>query len=446
MYVDTLRAWVIGFITCTVIGAMNVVLGNHYLGVSITSPVVQLIAYPIGTGWARFVPDKRFRLFGREISTNPGPFNKKEHTIITIMTAAGAGFSYAFDILLAQQVYYNQFWGWGFQLLLVFSTQAMGFGIAGVLRRFLVWPAAMVWPGLPLIFCQVMDSLHNHAPSDPSRTNGWKIGRYALFMIVSGTTFLWEWIPNALAPFLSYLGTFPTWIAPNNLGVNQAFGVNTNVGLLPISLDWSTYSSWWGNPIQTPGFALLNMLGGGIFFLIITVAIYFSGPKFNGYLPMFANANFDIYGQEYNTTQILNSDASINEAAYRAYSPLFLPAAFSLTYAFGFAGLTANISHVLVFYGKDIVRRVRDAKYEEPDVHLKHMRKYPEAPEWWYSVVFVIMFAFGMVAALVWNTNLTWWAYIICIGIGAFFVLPVGIVQAGKLTGSSRCTYRTSIH
>lgn len=405
---------------------MNVILGNHYLGVSIQSPVVQLIAYPMGTGWAKYIPDYRFHVFGREISTNPGPFTKKEHTIITIMTAAGAGFSYAFDILLAQQVYYNQFWGWGFQLLLTFSTQAMGFGIAGILRRFLVWPAAMVWPGPPLIFASVMDSLHDHSASDPSKTNGWKIGRYSLFLYVACGTFLWQWVPNAMAPFLSYLGNFPVWIAPNNLGVNQAFGGVSNLGILPISLDWATYSSWWLNPIQTPAFALLNMLAGGIFFMIITLCIYFKGPSYYGYLPMIANANFDRFGESYNTTRILTPETTLDVTAYEEYSPLFLPAAFSLTYAFGFANLAANISHVIFFYGKDIVRRAKDAKYEEADVHLRLMRKYPEAPEWWYSIVFVIMFAFGMVTALVWKTSLTWWAYIICIGIGAVLVLPVG--------------------
>jgi hypothetical protein len=33
---------------------------------------------------------------------------------------------------------------WGFQILLIVSTQAMGLGVAGILRRYLVWPAAMV--------------------------------------------------------------------------------------------------------------------------------------------------------------------------------------------------------------------------------------------------------------------------------------------------------------
>lgn len=140
LYVDTIRAWTIGFLVCTVVGSINVLLYEHYLAVSITSSVVQLIAYPMGTGWAKFMPNAK--IFGAEL--NPGPFNKKEHTIITMMAAAGTSISYAISILIAQQIFYGQVWGWGFQILLIMSTQAMGFGLAGVMRRFLIWPAAMV--------------------------------------------------------------------------------------------------------------------------------------------------------------------------------------------------------------------------------------------------------------------------------------------------------------
>lgn len=54
------------------------------------------------------MPEKSFRLFGINFELNPGPFNVKEHTIITMMTAAGSAYSYAFDILLAQEIYYEQ--------------------------------------------------------------------------------------------------------------------------------------------------------------------------------------------------------------------------------------------------------------------------------------------------------------------------------------------------
>jgi hypothetical protein len=90
----------------------------------------------------------------------------------------------------------------------------------------------------------------------------------------------------------------------------------------------------------------------------------------------------------------------------------------------------STIVHVILFYGRDIVARTRNARFEEADVHLKLMRKYREAPEWWFATVFLISFAFGMVACQVWDTHLTWWAYIICILIGAVLILPVGIIQA----------------
>jgi OPT family small oligopeptide transporter len=74
--------------------------------------------------------------------------------------------------------------------------------------------------------------------------------------------------------------------------------------------------------------------------------------------------------------------------------------------------------------------RARTATYEEPDVHLKLMRKYHEAPEWWFATVFLVSFGFGMIASQYWATHLAWWAYIICVLIGVVLILPVGVIQA----------------
>lgn len=198
---------------CTIVAACNILLGLRRSPIVITPTVVQLVSYPVGVYWAKVFPDKTWTVFGVRLHLNPGPFNVKEHTIITIMTAAGAGTSYAFDILLAQELFYKQFFGWGFQILLIVSTQAMGLGIAGVLRRFLIWPAAMVWPAT-LIATTVMHSLHDHSSSDPALTNGWRIGRYKFFLIVAACTFCYEWIPQVMAQFLQIF-TFVCWIAPS---------------------------------------------------------------------------------------------------------------------------------------------------------------------------------------------------------------------------------------
>ncbi len=55
------------------------------------------------------MPAWSWHIYGNRVELNPGPFNIKEHVIITIMTAAGATTSYAIDILLAQEVFYKQF-------------------------------------------------------------------------------------------------------------------------------------------------------------------------------------------------------------------------------------------------------------------------------------------------------------------------------------------------
>lgn len=40
---------------------------------------------------------------------------------------------------------------------------------------------------------------------------------------------------------------------------------------------------------------------------------------------------------------------------------------------------------------------------------------------------FIVSFAFGMIASQVYETHLTWWAYIIAILIGVFLIIPVGM-------------------
>jgi hypothetical protein len=103
-----------------------------------------------------------------------------------------------------------------------------------------------------------------------------------------------------------------------------------------------------------------------------------------------ANGNFDHFGAPYNTSSILTPEFTFNQTAYEEYSPIMLGPAFSLTYGLSFAGLISTIVHVAIFYGGDIIRRARSAKYEDADVHLKLMRKYKEAPEWWFLATFAV--------------------------------------------------------
>lgn len=162
----------------------------------------------------------------------------------------------------------------------------------------------------------------------------------------------------------------------------KVFGGRNGLGFLPGALDWSGIAGFFGNPMQYPSFALWNSLFGAVVILVCGYAVAFGGAEFYRYLPLSANRNFDHFGKVYNTSRILNDDLTLNVKAYEEYSPLLIGPVFTMAYALGFAALMSTVVHVALFYGKDIYRRTKNAKYEEPDIHLKLMRKYPEAPEW----------------------------------------------------------------
>lgn len=126
----------------TIASGLNALFALRQPAITITSLTVQLVAYPLGVGWYRAMPQRRFRLFGKSFSLNPCEFNMKEHTLIVVMANVNVagGVAYATDTLTAQRGFYGQNFGWGFNLLLCISTQMIGYGLAGVFRKVLVWP------------------------------------------------------------------------------------------------------------------------------------------------------------------------------------------------------------------------------------------------------------------------------------------------------------------
>jgi hypothetical protein len=90
---------------------------------------------------------------------NPGPFNKKEHSAICIMTAAASSTPEAMAVLAVQKLWYNIRPTAAVGIFLILSTQMVGYGYAGMLRTTLVYPAKMFYPAnLPT--ASLLESLH----------------------------------------------------------------------------------------------------------------------------------------------------------------------------------------------------------------------------------------------------------------------------------------------
>lgn len=194
---NTIRAWVIGLLLTTIASGLNSLFSLRAPSLTVTTFVVQMVAYPLGVGWAKVMPSRIFHTFGATWTLNPGPFNIKEHGLIVIMANAafGNGVAYFTDTLVAQRRFYSQNFGWGFNLCLAFSTQCVGFGIAGLMRKYLVEPASMIWPQT-LVSTSFMYALHDHSKTDPTKSNGWSISRYRYFLYVFIGSFVWYWFPG----------------------------------------------------------------------------------------------------------------------------------------------------------------------------------------------------------------------------------------------------------
>lgn len=69
--------------------------------VTITALVAQLVSFPIGKFLERTLPTRQFTTFGYTWSFNPGPWNIKEHCLVTVMANVVSGGAYATEIIVS---------------------------------------------------------------------------------------------------------------------------------------------------------------------------------------------------------------------------------------------------------------------------------------------------------------------------------------------------------
>ena len=213
--------------------------------VSISALIAQLVALPAGKFLEWALPTRRFNTFGYVWSFNPGPFNVKEHTVITIMANAVYSDVYASVIFLSQRVFYNQRPTIGYQLLLSLSSQLIGYAYAGIARSLLVWPSSMIWPSA-LVSCALLNALNKNWGKVEKK----HISREKFFLFVAVGSALYYFIPGFLFTGLSVF-SWVCWIAPENQTVNTLFGYNSGLGLGFLTFDWSMIS-WLGSPLVSP--------------------------------------------------------------------------------------------------------------------------------------------------------------------------------------------------
>ncbi|KAF8994641.1 oligopeptide transporter [Cyathus striatus] len=425
--VSTLRSWVLGLMWAIIIPGLNQFFYFRYPSVTVTGVVGQLLIFPIGRLWARVVPN--VKVFGIEL--NPGPFTVKEHVLATIMASVGATTAYATDVVAVQRVYYNQTYNFSYQWMIVMSTQLIGFSIGGIARRFLVQPPSMIWPA-NLVTCTLFNTLHAQTYAGTGNRGGMSRERFFLYAFLASA--VWYILPGYLFQALSYF-SWVCWIAPENIPVNQMFGYVHGLGMGLITFDWAQIA-YIGSPLATPWWAEANVLGGFVFFFckdsyshLLRKSSY-TNTWYSKYMPISSRGSFDNTGGAYDVTKIINADSTFSEEAYKAYSPLYLSTTFAISYGLSFASITATITHSFLYFRKQIWTQARRAMHEQPDIHARLMSHYPQVPEWWYAIIFLTMFAFGIISIEVWETKFPVQYFILALVIAFVYIIPIGMIQA----------------
>ncbi|CAH6719914.1 oligopeptide transporter 1 [[Candida] jaroonii] len=424
--VNTFRAWFLGIIFTIVGSGINLFFSLRYPGITISSIVAQLVSYPLGQGLAQILPLWEFDLgkLGKFVLNPDRKFNKKEHTIITIMANISFTASWATDVIQAQYIYGVPAPA-GYQILMVLTCQLFGLGVAGLMDEILVKDSYNYWPNT-MANVALFDSLH-------SRTNsiadGWSISRYKFFLIVFAGSFTYYFLPGFLFQALSYF-TWICWIVPKNVVVNQIFGQVQGLGFSPITFDWSQISYANGSPLLIPFWPqIMTIFGWVIFFGILPLILYYKNSMFFAYLPISSSTVFDNTGNTYNGSRVLDlSTMSLDEQAYKAYSPPFLASTYAISYGLSYAVLSSSVVYVVLYHGKDIYGTFTRGVKE--DVHVRLMNKYPSVPRWWYAVLIVLIYALTIVTMEVYDSKFPVYGITIALFMVFLFILPIGIVYA----------------
>lgn len=445
---STIRSWAIGLAFSILLAFTNQLFDIRQPAIRIMANVAQLLAYPIGRACERWLPDVGFTLLGVRHSLNPGPFSKKEHMLITIMANVAYNTPYTNYIIWVQYLpqYFDQPYAshFAYQILIALSTNFIGYGMAGICRRFLVYPSYCVWPA-SLVTIALNSAFHNdvNTPVEGPFGKVWRISRLKFFYVMFGAMFIWFWFPNFIWTSLSNFNWI-TWIAPNNRDLNTITGSNNGLGVNPFpTFDWNILLWDSADPLMVPFFSTFNRFIGVFISFWVVLGFWYGNLYDTGYLPINTNRVYDHFGHLYNVSRAVNDRGLFDQDKYAAYSPPFLGAGNVVIYMFFFAIYSSTLTYAVLYHRREIVTGfkgiINSMRKKKPtgnedlhdlDVHNRLMKSYREVPEWWYTICLVLAIVLGISGIAGWETHTSPGVIFYGLGLCIVFVIPVGIIKA----------------
>nr|WVH01953.1 OPT family small oligopeptide transporter [Naematelia aurantialba] len=423
----TLRVLVLGTFFCLLGATAAQVFYFKSNAPSFSGYFIILATYPLGHLLAneRIVPRGR-SVLGVEL--NPGRFSVKEAILVSVIATSGASSAYAADILAIMDLYYKTPLSSIPSIVLLLTTQCIGFGLAGMLQNLLVNPPAMYWPST-LVTVQLFTTLYSTSTTTLSRSAHLLIrNRLRVFTLIFIGTFIYQFLPFLLFPTLTSVAVL--CLADNDSWWLRTLGSGYNgLGMLDFSFDWSSVGS--SGPLYTPYWALGNYFGGLIVMCwiitpIILMTNFWSARDFPSAV---SSGLFNSTLQKFDVTSVLNPDLSLNDEAWEQNGPLLLTPFFAVSYALSFAALSSVLVHVWLWHRKEIMEAL-SLRTQLNDVHNKLMRAYLPVPSSWYLALLGVNFGAAVILVKITPLQMPIWALVLSVAIATVFLIPVGIITA----------------
>ncbi|KAG2704926.1 hypothetical protein I3760_05G028600 [Carya illinoinensis] len=432
----TFRMWFLGLLSCALLSFFNQFFAYRTQPLVVTQITVQVATFPIGRFMASVLPKTKFRIPGfgsRTFLVNPGPFNMKEHVLISIFANAGSAFgsgsAYGIGIVTIIKAFYHRNISFVAGWLLITTTQVLGYGWAGLLRKYVVEPAHMWWPGT-LVQVSLFRALHEHENERMSRAK--------FFLIALICSFSWYLVPGYLFSTLTSI-SWVCWVFSKSVTAQQLGSGMEGLGLGALTLDWSAVSYFLFSPLTSPFFSIVNIFAGYIvifYVLVVYTAIptaYWAFDMYNASrFPIFSSHLFTARGKIYNISAIVTGKYELDLAKYQEQGQIHLSMFFALTYGFGFATVASTLTHVAFFYGREIYERYHASYKGKEDIHTKLMRRYKEIPAWWFYILLGVTLAVSLVLCIFLNNQvqMPWWGLLFAAATAFIFTLPISIITA----------------
>lgn len=414
----TIRMWVIATVLSVAVILVDAFM--FFSPINFPEPifVATFLAFIMGKAMEKMLPDVELDFFGHSVRLSPGKFNVKEHALIVITVFTSSTFPAMAALDISFIVFLRKTINPAAMFFMFQSSQFMQLGTAALLYKFLVEPAAMIWP-IQLLQVTLFNVLHER-----KRAFSMSLSRRQLFYIIAGCIAVWQILPTFIAPVLGSIAIV-CYLKPSSTMANVLGRSTSGAGFLNLSFDWSQISFL--QPLVLPGWAQANFFFGFIGMVWVVGPIAFSTNFLNAKsFPFVSTSQFTANGTRIPLSTLITQDFTLDPAKYEAFGPLFMSPVAIMSLAPTFAAITATISHVAIFYWQDFARIARGNG--KADVHTRFARQYPALETWWSISIVVVSFLVSLIITATLGLN----PGVVALGMimATALTFPMSVIQA----------------